>query len=584
MLGIRPVTPGTVVVLAGTILLVLVSVSVPILKSVYFLEASVSATVDSTTYASGAIRLGVWGYCVGSTCSNTTLGYTLNNIDELLGISQEGIGALISEKIPTTLVKWLTYVLVLHPIAAGFGVIATICGLLAHIREFAITGFTTCFAGFGAFFALVAFIFDMILFYLAKKRIVAAGGSATLGNALWMTLAGMLCLMFSGCFFGLGRCLIRKRRPEREASEKNKPSVDPNYSNSMRQDAVGGGGGYGQGGMYGGNSSGFNSTSKNSYAARNSHQNRNASNNGGSLPEFQEYNGEIIPLTSVRHDEDLDDEPVPRQQYRDTDRTEAASLVTGVGMGYGRRTDQGQPISMASQSTYHDPYALPPPPRRTQTGSSSTVTPFTGMGMHQPEPDQHHYVPSTSPPAALLAGAGGYRSPSHSPPPPANPYNNNQSSYPSEKGAGAYQGAYNTPPQQYAPQRQASSSSGFPVPNSSSYPQLSTSPPPPPASSSSYYALPPPAPGSVAPTYTSHPPQGASSETFGQPGGGLYAGGQHDPMRNSVSSYGADDYAASPPPPPQDHLQYQAHQQQDPYTYNQQQQPPSGGLHNPYAG
>ena len=38
------------------------------------------------------------------------------NIDQVLGISQEGVGALISEKIPQTLVKWLTYVLVLHPV------------------------------------------------------------------------------------------------------------------------------------------------------------------------------------------------------------------------------------------------------------------------------------------------------------------------------------------------------------------------------------------------------------------------------------------------------------------------------------
>ena len=43
----------------------------------------------------------------------------------------------------------------------------------------------------------------MILFYLAKKRIIAAGGTAVIGNAVWMTLAGMLCLTFSGCFFGV---------------------------------------------------------------------------------------------------------------------------------------------------------------------------------------------------------------------------------------------------------------------------------------------------------------------------------------------------------------------------------------------
>lgn len=89
--------------------------------------------------------------------------------------------------------------------AAGFGAIATIFGLLAHIREFAVTGFSTCFASIGAGIALIAFGFDLALFIIAKKRIESAsvGGTATLGNALWMTLAGTLLLMCSGCFFGV---------------------------------------------------------------------------------------------------------------------------------------------------------------------------------------------------------------------------------------------------------------------------------------------------------------------------------------------------------------------------------------------
>lgn len=114
--------------------------SVPILKSIYFLKASVSATVDSTNVTSGQITMGMWGYCVGSTCSNVTLGYTLStssasvgttananlptlpsprpaNIDELFGIS--GLAADIPVDIPTTLIKWLTYVLVLHPIGSS---------------------------------------------------------------------------------------------------------------------------------------------------------------------------------------------------------------------------------------------------------------------------------------------------------------------------------------------------------------------------------------------------------------------------------------------------------------------------------
>lgn len=331
----------------------------------------------------------------------------------------------------------------------------------------------------------------------------------------------------------------------------------------MRQDAVGGG--YGQGGMYGNNGGGgFNSTRK---------------GHSESLPAFQEYNGEIIPLTSVRPDEDPEEDL--RGGYRDRDdRTEAASLISGVGMGYGRRTAQGQPISIAPESSYNERLAhagqyssapnLAPPPRRSQSGSASTVAPF--VGMNQPMPDEHHYLASTSPPPQALyaaAGANAYRSPPHSPPPmhspplgasSSNPYIS--TSYPPEKGAGAYQGSYNTTPS--APQRQASGSAAYPQPLYASNPSVS---PPPTQSSSSHYA-----PASIVPSYTSHPPPQASNTTFGQPG--LYAA-DHDALRHSASTYGESHGYA-----PQDSIAYQPHQQQDPYTYGAQH----GGanLPNPY--
>lgn len=49
-------------------LLILVSVSVPILKSIWFLKANVSGV---------EITFGAWGYCTASNCTTASLGYSL---------------------------------------------------------------------------------------------------------------------------------------------------------------------------------------------------------------------------------------------------------------------------------------------------------------------------------------------------------------------------------------------------------------------------------------------------------------------------------------------------------------------------
>ena len=72
---VKPATPGFVVTLIATILLALVSFNVPVIKSISFLEASL--TVDNVN---GTISLGTLGYCIelssnGTTCSSPSVGY-----------------------------------------------------------------------------------------------------------------------------------------------------------------------------------------------------------------------------------------------------------------------------------------------------------------------------------------------------------------------------------------------------------------------------------------------------------------------------------------------------------------------------
>ncbi|KIY73528.1 pali-domain-containing protein [Cylindrobasidium torrendii FP15055 ss-10] len=201
---IRPATPGFLCTLTATILLAIVSFCVPYFKSVYFLKADFT----SGSY-SGSITFGTLGYCLdlsnGTTCSSPSVGYELD-INSLVGNS-------LPIEIPNVVVKWITYALVLHIVALGLAGISALFGLLAHVREMSMTCFSSCVSGFAATIALLAFIFDIVLFFLAKSRINSVG-KASMGNAVWLTLAAWVLLFFSGCFYTLGRCCISKRRPK----------------------------------------------------------------------------------------------------------------------------------------------------------------------------------------------------------------------------------------------------------------------------------------------------------------------------------------------------------------------------------
>ncbi|KAF8310862.1 pali-domain-containing protein [Clavulina sp. PMI_390] len=190
---LRPATPGFLVTLTATVLLVVVVFCVPYFKSIYFLKASFSESG-----VNGEITLGTLGYCFTvnnvANCSSPSVGYEFDP-NKLLGND-------LPIQIPEVAVKWLTYALVLHVVALGFAAVATVFGLLAHVREMSMACCSSCFSGGAAAITLIAFIFDMVFFYVAKGRInKVQGGSATMGTAIWLTLAAWLLLFFAGCFY-----------------------------------------------------------------------------------------------------------------------------------------------------------------------------------------------------------------------------------------------------------------------------------------------------------------------------------------------------------------------------------------------
>ncbi|CAE6400800.1 unnamed protein product [Rhizoctonia solani] len=231
-------TPGFLFTLAATALLAVVSFSVPWFKSVYFLRAAISQSG-----VSGSVTFGVLGYCLDFNnqvqCSKPSVGWEFDP-NSLLGND-------LPIQIPNVVVKWITYTLVLHIVALGLAAVSAVFGLLAHVRSLTMSCMSSCVSGTAAAVALIAFIFDLVLFFAVRARVNnVQGGSASIGNALWMTLAAWALLFFSGCAYAFGRCCGSRgssggsgwRRSRKDSERTDDGGKFDRESEHMRLDAV----------------------------------------------------------------------------------------------------------------------------------------------------------------------------------------------------------------------------------------------------------------------------------------------------------------------------------------------------------
>lgn len=314
----------------------------------------------------------------------------------------------------------------------------------------------------------------------------------------------------------------------------------------------------------------------------------------GGLPVFQDRNGEMVPLTSGAHPDDEENVNGDGRSARANGDT--ASLVSGVGMGYGKRTQGGMPVSLSDASGWGAAgvgagavagagagYLAANAARRQNSmhnsTSASTTTPFVGMhdspapapspSIHDPYPNYQNYA--TSPPTPALTPSGMMPQPTIAGQPATGYYRgggtpsageygySNPSSrggvvaptpivppYPDDK-VGGY---YATPPAQ-------------PYGSSSQYPDPSSQYP-----ATSQYATPSPPPTqySHAPTYQTTPqsaypydPRGArdSVSTYGEP--------QHGQEPTTVDYLAGAGSAAGNP--------YQGSQQHNSYEQGPYEQP-----------
>ncbi|KAG8948615.1 hypothetical protein FRC03_000670, partial [Tulasnella sp. 419] len=396
----KPATPGFLTTLTATILLVVVSFSVPWFKTVYFLKASLTYEGQS-----GFITLGTLGYCLDvngqQSCSKPTIGYQFDP-NALLGNNT-------SIQIPQVVVRWITYALFLHVIALGLAAVSALFGLLAHVREMSMSCFSSCISGAAAAITLIAFIFDIVLFFLTRTRVRAIpGATAEIGNGLWLTLAAWVLLFFSGCMFGIGRCCISKR-PRGPRAPKNEA-------------------GYGEYPYNGGSAPNATSGNNNNAALahaeamrleaikaetdRKARQAKEGSTHEVGLPSFPEYD-DSRPLR------DDDDDSSGHSPYRDNPSSSNLRAASGyhpspsrqasnvsntsnaAGLGAGRR----QPTA---ENIYPGGYAPAPRGTRAVDDYYRPSQPTAASGYPPSQPSQQTVYPPSQPSSRGLAAQSGH--------------------------------------------------------------------------------------------------------------------------------------------------------------------------------
>jgi len=218
------------------LLLLLVTLSVPITKTIFLFRLTAAASsklLDSS--ASTSVVFGVFGYCTSGAdvsivginhdtpaeCSKRHLGYTFDStVSEALHVS--GLENDIS--------KGLTAVLALHPVVVALTFVTLLISLFMLRRGSNGTSRLPSLLalGMGIFTAVlttIVFLIDCILVAVVRKHVHKdSDGILTLtwGNAVWMTLVAALLLWIAN----VGSCagvLGGNRRRTRTADAEKVP-------------------------------------------------------------------------------------------------------------------------------------------------------------------------------------------------------------------------------------------------------------------------------------------------------------------------------------------------------------------------
>ncbi|CAE6347367.1 unnamed protein product [Rhizoctonia solani] len=225
------------------VLLLLVSLSLPIIKPIYILEVDAKVTPSVQTSIATSIRFGVWGMCLGfyrfgpdgatwddaGSCTPPKLGYTVD--DAILQLTGQKDLAKIA-------LKALMGILILHPIACGLVFLSLLASLVTTwhpVRALNVISLITVILS--AVAATIVFVIDIVLIPIARQKVEEATKNAltvALGNGAWMTLGAVAALWLGvigtsiiacGCF-GCGKRRGRRAKKNQFGGAEKLHSLD----------------------------------------------------------------------------------------------------------------------------------------------------------------------------------------------------------------------------------------------------------------------------------------------------------------------------------------------------------------------
>ncbi|PVH89149.1 pali-domain-containing protein [Cadophora sp. DSE1049] len=199
---------GTFLLLAASVLLVITTISAPIINSIPILKVNLANGSD--------VSFGTFGYCILNVdedshdyCSGRHIGYNPANI--MTRIENTDFGSA-SENTS----EGLTRVMVLHPVACALSFIAF---LLALGSGFIGALFASLVSALAFIVTIVVMATDFTLFAIVKNHVNDddSGSKAHYSTGMWTCLAAMVCL-FLATFVVLFTCCssrMHKRRGSR---------------------------------------------------------------------------------------------------------------------------------------------------------------------------------------------------------------------------------------------------------------------------------------------------------------------------------------------------------------------------------